>query len=928
MVQHAPVGSQPPWAYPGGLFDLLDYLREHGFRITTSEYAVVHELMAAMIDRGLDLSDPNIVKSHLGPVLCWSARDQASFSSHFDRWTSRHAPTREPRPGVENDLEQASRGWRVWRWVLAAVCVAVAIAAVAWWRTSVPATVQVETPPLAREVVPTQTVSRAGFSIALVSAVSFVLTALSWGAWWFYRGRMFLKRQPTVDEPDLLSISLENRLPEVVEEPLRRIARQMRRRRAVPSSVLDVGRTTEEAVRRNGVFTPVFGTQYVQPEYVILIDRRSFRDQGAGYLDELAEELTRAQVWITRYYFDEDPRVLVPRDGINATTLRDLCLTSHDRRMLFFADAAVLLDPVSADLAVWTEPLRLVREAALFTPKPREHWSSAEERAKRVVAIYSATLSSVEDFVMTMAGVPVADRPYSAAEGPFPWELSLRPERWLERDGPDSAVIEDALGSVRRYLGPDGYFWLAACAVYPEIHFNLTEYLGTTLKGADGFPLFTTDRFTALSRLPWMHNAYMPDWLRLRLVTSLDPEHNQQIRDALNALWLSVATGGTRPIELEIARLNPLAVTAMARSMFRKLRHRARERSVLRDRVFASIMLGRSLEPLAVRIPRMWRTLMRRGAQEATGGLPEGPREKWVRRCHMGLMATEAAAGAVLSVSAGYFGFAPLDARKVLFIQCITGPLGLFAGIVLLNRRLLWSNWLLIAALFPSIFLGAWIAPIAMSSRATVIHQLPPRPTQGASLEEAQKYNEAIQMYERRQMNFSGQQKMDFGVGTYCLFCLGLLAIVHRVVRKGKVAPTRQPWQKLLVKIVFWAAILGQAGVPIVVWVAPTSSDYVALWLVGLHFVGMLEMFPGIRTGSRLLIGHGLVTAAFPLLGGLTASALPDQYMVPSAFSWAIVFTAGSLWVAHRLGGQVPLVRWLLAAFSPRPRKLETAAPR
>ena len=103
----------------------------------------------------------------------------------------------------------------------------------------------------------------------------------------------------------------------------------------------------------------------------------------------------------------------------------------------------------------------------------------------------------------------------------------------------------------------------------------------------------------------------MPDWLRLRLVSTLDPEQNQQIREALNALWLSVATGGDRPIELEIAQRNPLAASSIAKAIFRKLRRKSSEQSVLRDRVFASIMLGRSLEPLAVRIPRMWRELMR-----------------------------------------------------------------------------------------------------------------------------------------------------------------------------------------------------------------------------------------------------------------------------------------------------------------------------
>ena len=111
MVQHTTVTSEPPWTRAGGLVDFLDYLRNQGFRITTNEYAACHELMVALIDRGIDVRDDRIVKSYLGPVLSTSPRDQATFPSHFDRWAARRVLLQPVNQRVEGEFERESRRW-------------------------------------------------------------------------------------------------------------------------------------------------------------------------------------------------------------------------------------------------------------------------------------------------------------------------------------------------------------------------------------------------------------------------------------------------------------------------------------------------------------------------------------------------------------------------------------------------------------------------------------------------------------------------------------------------------------------------------------------------------------------------------------------------------------------------------------------------
>jgi len=43
-------------------------------------------------------------------------------------------------------------------------------------------------------------------------------------------------------------------------------------------------------------------------------------------------------------------------------------------------------------------------------------------------------------------------------------------------------------GELRQFLGRDGYLWLASLAIYPALQWDITLYLGATIKGADDLP--------------------------------------------------------------------------------------------------------------------------------------------------------------------------------------------------------------------------------------------------------------------------------------------------------------------------------------------------------------------------------------------------------------------------------------------------------
>ncbi|RKZ92221.1 MAG: hypothetical protein DRR19_04920, partial [Candidatus Parabeggiatoa sp. nov. 1] len=166
----------------------------------------------------------------------------------------------------------------------------------------------------------------------------------------------------------------------------------------------------------------------------------------------------------------------------------------------------------------------------------------------------------------------------------FPESLTERPRRWLERHAPDAPVLTELLEQVQYFLGKEGYHWFSACAVYPELRWQLTLYLGYQLK------LLTEERLAKLARLPWLRYGYMPDWLREQLVDDLSLPQQQEIRTILYAFLQTASDKPISDFHLEIA---PEQKAELSKSGWRRLSKwikRAPKNSPLRDYVFLTFM--------------------------------------------------------------------------------------------------------------------------------------------------------------------------------------------------------------------------------------------------------------------------------------------------------------------------------------------------
>jgi hypothetical protein len=503
------------------------------------------------------------------------------------------------------------------------------------------------------DIVSTATLSeRVVWPAAGLVLVPSLVLAMLWGVRWM---RVPVLERRTGSTPRTLrEVKLQRGLSSLIPGlPLRRLAQELRRRRLVSSTELQVESTIHATLRKAGVFTPVLGSR-VEPDYLVLIDTASVSDHQARLAEELVAELQRADVMVERFAFDHDATMCRPRGRHHAiytrqsgpatrplretqpVSLEELQARWPDHRVFIFGDAAELFDAFSGAPAAWLSTALKWEETTIFTAGPVEQWRAPERALQRLgFRVLPFNRSGVLALISSASGgSPEGPAAHSGESRHSFAEAGLR--RWVEREPPPARTISSICEELAKDLGPRGFAWLAACAAYPEIHWGITLRLGAALV-PDALEMERL--LPRLSRLIWFRDGYMPDWLRLALLDRLEPADYHTARSLLLEMLERAVVGPTQDIPLRIAiepaleerradtaaddgfapRLRAISRRWMRRLRFTRLQRTASEHSPLRDHVFLLFAEGGRIGKLRLPVGQHFLSLLFREGSPLLG---------------------------------------------------------------------------------------------------------------------------------------------------------------------------------------------------------------------------------------------------------------------------------------------------------------------
>ena len=671
-------------AWPEQLEELLERLRQEGFRIGVAETLRLHRLLLALVDRGVPLDDPQRLASLLGPVLCRSASEQEAFARHVRSWWPQPLPQPLPQPSPLQEalkaVEQPSalqealqaverRRNRLLRWLptrplalaLAAgvAAAAVGVTGVVRWQQAArpdrapgqpmptplpPGGAPVGKLPIAQPEPPrlepqtptepaTELLAREEgllllpldfallLPIGLLLSMAAVQGSVRW--WWWRQARLVLQRLPSRGDPQLHRIALEAIDTNLLALPERhRLGRALNRWQSLPSGELDGAATVEQSLRQGGWLCPQYGLRRKQLSYLFLLDQESLADQQTRQLRAWLEGLRQEGVLVEWVCFQRQPSFCHGPGGLGPQrSLAELAALHPEAVAVVVADGERFFSQVDGSLQPWLKGLAAWPRRVALTPRPRAQWGATEAELDRQLPLLPASAEGLlalgplllEDSTRTTTPATLATAA-DPAQPPEPALLRGGAARWLERTPPAPAVVEQLLAELRSYLGADGFTWLAACAVFPDLHWTITAYLGQQLRNGAGQPLITGCPLLRLARLPWFRLGLLPDWLRLPLVLSLDADQQGAVRHALTQLLLGAVDGGQLEggelgkAQLTVASHQGPSLPRLLPPLLERLRRRSGATSPLRDHLFLRFLQNRPL--LAADAPDSLRRLM------------------------------------------------------------------------------------------------------------------------------------------------------------------------------------------------------------------------------------------------------------------------------------------------------------------------------
>ena len=111
---------------------------------------------------------------------------------------------------------------------------------------------------------------------------------------------------------------------------------------------------------------------------------------------------------------------------------------------------------------------------------------------------------------------------------------------WTGERSPSEDEIATLLKQLELALEPQAFALLAAIAVFPMTDSRLTLYAAAQLSRSERWTNVLETLVCQVSRLPWLRQGRLPEWLRTALVEWLERRENAALAETIRAIWLQL----------------------------------------------------------------------------------------------------------------------------------------------------------------------------------------------------------------------------------------------------------------------------------------------------------------------------------------------------------------------------------------------------
>lgn len=346
---------------------------------------------------------------------------------------------------------------------------------------------------------------------------------------WLERKKELIAERETKDKPPYIwSIEIDNIDKIAYNEKFYLALNQLRQRTDAEQYELDIEQTIKATIENSGMVQFKYAQRTKPSEYLLLIDRHNSSNHRALLFDLFFQTFKENDVIVERFYFDGDIRVLYNEQHPTGLRLKDLQHRYTESRLILLGNGYQLLSPMSGKLAKWTAIFDSWKDKAILSPQPSSSWGRREVQLQSKFIFLPSTLEGllqvVEQFEEDVENdlkdwTSLNDKAYEPIT--FKGDLIKTLHHYYEKDG-DNTLVK----------------WIAATAIYPTMHWDLTLFLGKELS-TPNVPLLSIENIMQINRLPWFVEGKMPKQVRIELLEwfeTTDPKTLLALRKNLHLL--------------------------------------------------------------------------------------------------------------------------------------------------------------------------------------------------------------------------------------------------------------------------------------------------------------------------------------------------------------------------------------------------------
>ncbi len=303
------------------------------------------------------------------------------------------------------------------------------------------------------------------------------LLAALLAAWVYWRERrrkppLVAERERRDQPPYVWNIRVENPEDAVdFGDTFFSLANRLRRREGEDAWRLDVPGTISATIKKGGLPSFLYKQLSRPPEYLLLLDRNDINDHRAALFEHIAKAFQKQEVLLDCYFFAGDPRLCWNEKHPEGINIRELHYQHPNARLLLLSTGHRLLGN-DGQLVGAAQVFEAWRYRSLLSPTPLTEWGQPERRLAERFTVLPAELESLLyltdlDEEVTPGLVPLRPAPGMPIPPSEPIQLG-----------------ESLIPTLKAHFSEAQLQWIAACAIWPTVHYDLTLWLGAAVPAA------------------------------------------------------------------------------------------------------------------------------------------------------------------------------------------------------------------------------------------------------------------------------------------------------------------------------------------------------------------------------------------------------------------------------------------------------------